>query len=527
MLTVGLVATGFAEEKVVEEDVAGDGREAESPVMGQTNPDDTIFKYEKKDRTSLFQVKISGSNRSQEVIDTGTFALETMYGRLFQPVGDLYAGYYFLSGKAESDNRQRFNATLGYFPSGIGGEAKITLRLLNAEVRETLSIGKSYGSTIDYEFEESALEHGVGFSYRKRFKIVIRELALKYAYTYLDGESVDLGRFEFDTPDTWREVQTDAGFGDIDTHEAVVEVAVGTDNIDNPVLKGIRLDLNSGYQHAQYDGYKGSPGVTDTGFSGKVKLRACTPLGLFSGSYQDSQASKAWATSYQLGGLDIYYKDIDYPYAEDEEVVGLGFTVDMHDFDSALDGDCPRFFYPSNNGYANVSQIRHIGWLASDEFTAKPRIIVLYEEVTRVDKHGLPHNVRIDRKRLIVTTDCPQLGVDSVYPPSATGAFGVDGNDITVTMSHLPSNTESVTARFDDACCGDTEVTIDTVVGQTIAVNSVSVRDRVDCYSGTTPPSRSCLAVGSICNPNNNTCCPPATCSYVSPDYRCVVGGGP
>lgn len=539
-----------------------------APQIGQSQQTDTIFKFEKKDRRSLLQFKGTGNSRSHDAEDKGTFGLEALYGRFFNPIGKEFAGYYFLSGKIESDNRQRFNATFGYFPPGIGGEAKLTYRFLNAEVRESLTLGEGLDLLLEQQFEESALEQGLGVSYKKRFKIVIKELTLKYAYTSLGGESVDLGMVNLDTPAEWRRAQANAGFGDVQTHEALVEIATGVDDIDNPVLKAIRLDLGSGYQDVTYEGFRGGSEVNDSGLFALVQLKACTPAGVLKGWYQDSEAAQTFYTGYQIGGVDLYYKNIDYEYGEDEEVVGLGLTIDMFDTASAFDSSCPRFFYPSDTGYANVSQMQHIEWLASDEFTAKPKVRVVYEDVFRINKRGLPSNVRIDdsssteesnpEPRLIVSTGCSQNRIRSVQPDTAASAFGVAGNDVSITMSRLPANENGIIARVDDACCGDTEVTVRTVAGANLMVNSVVVREEVGCQrppeeptttttttttttgtetpttttttttpstnpttptTPTTPtitptPAPLCLALGSICNQANDTCCPGTSCEF-------------
>lgn len=515
MILVTVSSAGASEENSIAPD---EPQQADFQQMGQTKETDEIFKYEKKDRDTLLQFKGTGAGRSHDNADTGTFGLEALYGQLFHKVEEKYTGYYFFSAKIESDNRQRLNATLGYFLPSIGGEAKMTYRLLNAEVKETLGVDGGIDVLAGQEFEENALEQGLGLLYKKRFKIVIREMAFKYAYSHLGGDSVDLGQFNLDSDSRWRRVTTEAGFGDVDTHEATIKVAAGSDTIDNPVVKGLRLDVVAGYQDVHYDGFRGSEDISDSGFTGTVQLQACTPAGLFKGGYMDSEASKTAYGAYQLGGLDFYYKNIDYPYGEDEEVLGVGFIVDVFDTDSSLDPSCPRLFYPSDSGYDNVSQMYHIDWLASDEFTAKPKVRVIYEEVFGVSRLGLPGNVSIDGSvpRLIVDTGCDQRGVRSVNPSSASSAFSVDGSNVNVSMADLPTNTGSVTARIDDACCGDTEVTVETVVGQTLAVNSVRVREQVGCQpsattsSGTVPGS--CLIAGSLCTPGVSTCCPGLIC---------------
>lgn len=500
-------------------------QEKTASFMDQDKQTDTIFKFEKKDATSLIQLRGSGANRQEMEDNTGTFGLEVLAGQLFFPTNDRFDGYYFLSGKLESDNRQRFNATLGYFMPVVGGESKLTYRMFHADVKDKLALSDGFEQVLDSRFEESALEQGFGFSYRKRVKIVIRELAFKYAYTHLGGENVKPGTVLLDTPTVWRMVSPDIGFGDVDTQEALIEVAAGTDFLNNRFLKGIRLDLGSGYQEVKYGSFHDMAKVTDKGFSGFAALKACTPIGMFKVGYQDSPAAKTTSAGYQLGGLDLFFKDIDYEYGADEQIVGIAFTVDMLDTDAAFDRNCPRFFYPSNTGYANVSQMEHVGPLASDHFTAKPRVGVVYNDIFRVDKTGLPENVRVDdsdpgEPGLIVTTGCSQVRLLSVDPPSAGSAFGISGSEIRVVLDGLSGDRQTIVARFDDRCCGDTQVRITTDAVGT-AVTSVHVQEGVGCVQVPetgqpqqpgTPPQ--CLAIGSVCNAGNDTCCSGTICEF-------------
>lgn len=524
---VFLIATSSAETEPDNESI----QQRTDPFMEQDKQSGTIFKFEKKDNASLIQVKGSGADRHQMENDTGTFGLEVLAGHLFSPAKGQFDGYYFLSGKVESDNRQRFNATLGYFMPLVGGETKLTYRLFHAEVKDKLALSDGFERVLDPQFEESALEQGVGFSYRKRVKIVIRELTFKYSSTHLGGESVKRSPVFLDTPTAWRMVSPDIGFGDVDTHEASLGVAAGSDFLDNGFFKGIRFDVGSGYQAVQYDSFHGIGEATDKGFSGFAALKACTPIGMLKVGYQDSPAAKTVSAGYQLGGLDVFYENIDYEYGADEQIVGVAFTVDMLDTDAAFDGNCPRFFHPSDTGYANVSQMEHVGFLASDHFTAKPRMSVIYNDIFRVDKTGLPQNVRVDDSdpgdpRLIVSTSCSQVRVLSVDPPSAGSAFGISGSEIRVALDGLPGDQQTIVARLDDQCCGDTQVRITTGAAGT-AVTSVHVEEGVGCrpvpetgqpqqsgqpqQPGTTPQ---CLAIGSVCNANNDTCCPGASCEF-------------
>jgi hypothetical protein len=516
-----LIATSSTEadqgSSVIEEQTA--------PFMEKGKQTDTIFKFEKKDTTSLIQLRGTGANRQEMEDNTGTFGLEVLGGQLFSPSNDQFDGYYFMSGKLESDNRQRFNATLGYFLPVVGGETKLTYRLFHADVKDKLALSDGFEQVLDSQFEESALEQGFGFSYRKRVKIVIREIAFQYSYTHLGGESVKPGSVLLDTPTVLRKVNPDIGFGDVDSQEALLQVAAGTDFLDNRFFKGIRLDLGSGYQDVQYGSFHDIGEVSDKGFSGVAALKACTPIGVLKVGYQDSPAAQTVSAGYQLGGLDVFFKDIDYEYGEDEQIVGVAFTVDMLDTDAAFDRNCPRFFYPSDTGYANVSQMQHVGSLASDHFTAKPRVSVIYDDVFRVDKTGLPENVRVDDSDpddpgLIVSTGCSQERILSVDPPSAGSAFGISGSDIRVALDGLPNDRQTIVARFDDRCCGDTRVQIATDAAGT-AVTSVHVQEGVDCVQvpetgqpqqpETTPQ---CLAIGSVCSVGNDTCCPGTICDF-------------
>ena len=489
------------------------GSPADLSTLGQDSSSGSLFKFEKKDQTSLLQLKGSAADRKQTGDDTGSFGLEALYGHLFFPTGDQFSGYYFLTGKVESDSRQRFNATFGYFPPKIGGETKLTYRLLHAQVRDTLALSG--------EFEEGALEQGIGLTYRKRYTLLLKELAFKYAYTHLGGESIESGPFNLDSPTVWRQVRTDTGFGDVDTHDALIEFAVGSDALDNPVLQGIRFDVGGGYQHVNYGEYSDTDEITDEGFTGIAELKACTPFGVLKGWYQDGQAAKTAYGGYQLGGLDVYYKNIDYQYGENEEIIGIAFTLDLFNTSSAFDRRCRPFFYPSDTGYSSVYQMGHIGGLDSDEFSAKPRVNEVVDDIYSVDRTSLPGNVRVDDTgdpKLVVTTSCTQINIISVIPSSAAGAAGLNGNTITINIADLPVSQQSIIIRTNDSCCGDTQVTIMTSSGS-LAVNSVNVKEGVGCIPTTVTPdpcapdlpkgtdcTLDCECASQICGSTTDTC---------------------
>lgn len=516
------------------------------PYFGQGKSTDTIFKYEKKNRNTLLQMKGSGSSQSHADEDEGVFGLETLFGQLLFKGRGGYDGFYFLSGKLESDNLFRFNTTFGYYPAFIGGETRLTYRFLNANVLDTLSLADDVEGFVDEDYSEKAIEQGVGFSYKKRFKSGIREVVFNYAYTHLGGERLTTETFDINTPTVFRRVQADIGFGEIDTNEAIVGAAFGADAIDNPFLRGLRLDLQSGYQQAEYDAFDTFEAVTDRGFSGGAEMQACTPYGLFKAGYLDSQAAQIASGNYELGGLDFYYRHINYPYSDNEEIFGVAFTVDLFDPASSIDRACPRLFNPNNDHYDSVAQMSHIGKLAADEFTAKPQVRVVYTELLRVDKANLPSNVRVDpspdNPRLIVQTGCVQRGLLSVSPQSASSAFSAGGQNIFVSMAALPAGQQSVTATLNDECCGDTQVRINTDAAATPSITSIRVQEQVGCVeddpiqedngieeddsnSTSGSPALSCLAPNALCDINNDTCCPGTTCSLVSSPvaviYRC------
>jgi hypothetical protein len=506
----------------------GSAEDGAAPGLSELAKDKTsgsLFKFEKEGRASLLQLKGSAIDRRQTGDDTGSFGLEALYGNLFGPAGDQFAGYYFLSGKVESNNRQRFNATFGYFPPEIGGEGKVTYRLLHADIIDTLPLSG--------EFEEGALEQALGVTYRKRLNLVLKEITLKYAYTHLGGESVRKGPYTIDTPALWRQVRAEAGFGDIDTHDALVEFAAGADGLDYPVLEGIRLDLGGGYQHVNYGGFGIVPEFTDEGFTGVAELKACTPFGVVKGWYEDSQAATTSYGGYQIGGLDVYYKNIDYQYGGDEEIIGMAFTVDLYDTAAAFDRRCRPFFHPSDTGYTSVRQMAHISRLAADEFLAKPRVTEVPVDLYWVDRTSLPPDVQIDSSGegpgLIVTTRCSQSGIRSVVPAGAGTSVEVNGNTIWIGLAGLPAADQTIVVQTNDNCCGYTEIMVRTRVGS-LAVDEVSTRQGIGCQAyqpapdpdpvpGTTPSvqprplkpngancTRNAQCIAGVCGSSTGTC---------------------
>ena len=522
---------------------SGDESSVERSYPGDDKPGDTIFRYEKKNQNSLLQFKGSGSSHSRADESKGVFGIETLFGQLLFRDGDTYDGFYFLSGKLESDNRFRFNSTLAYFPGFLDGETRLTYRFMQADVLDTLALDDEMKGLLDEGYSESAIEQGFGFSYKKRFNAVIKELAFEYAYTLLGSERLTTAPFDIDTQTTFRRVQADIGFGDIDTHEATVTAAFGAEHIDNPILQGVRLDLQSGYQQADYNGLDSFDDVTDRGFSGGLELQTCTPYGLFKAGYQDSQVAKSSYGHYQLGGIDFSYRHINYSYSEDETILGVTFTISPFAPGLSLDRKCPRLFYAHSDSYDSVEQMAHISRLTLNNFIAKPRVRVVYTDLLRVDKAALPANASVDsttepgNPRIVVRTGCRQLGLLSASPGSAASAFTAGGNDIHVSLTGLPAGQQSVSATFDDDCCGDTRVSLTTTGAATPAITAVRVEEAVGCVpeaegeepvEGEEPIGATCIAANDPCNPLNNTCCMGMACvdftgGFGPPDYRCQI----
>lgn len=517
-------------------------------LQGDGKPGGTIFKFEKINQNTLLQFKGSGASHSRADDNKGVFGLETLFGQLLFRDADTYDGFYFISGKIESDNRLRFNATFAYFPGFLEGETRFTYRFMQADVLDTLALDDEVKGLLDEQYSEQAIEQGFGFSYKRRFKALIKELAFDYAYTLLGSERFTSAPFDIDTQTAFRRVQADVGFGDIDTHDAIVSVAFGAERIDNPLLQGLRLDVQSGYQQADYSGLDSFDDVTDRGFSGGLELQTCTPYGLFKAGYQDTQVAKTSYGNYQLGGFDLSYRHMNYSYSEDETIIGITFTLSPFAPGSSLDGKCPRLFYVHDDSYDNVEQMAHISRLTLNNFIAKPRVRVMYTDLFRVDKAELPANVSLDstteadNPRIVVRTGCRQLGLLSATPGSAASAFAAGGNDIYVSLAELPSGQQSLSATFDDDCCGNTQVNLTTSAAATPAITSVRVEEAVGCVPEVEEPvvveepqvaeepvpAATCVAANDPCNPLNNTCCFAMLCvdfsgGFGPPDYRCQI----
>lgn len=527
-----------------------------APIIEHKGQPDEILTYERRNDDTVLQLRATGKNHREGGSNKGLFGLEANFGQLFQKIGDQYAGYYYLSGRLENYDRQRFNATIGYFLPVFGGESVMTYRALNSEVRDMVRTEKGMELLFDDEIEENALEQGFGILYRKRIDSFIREYAFRYIYTHLGGESVDGAIHSYDSEIQSIIAQADIGFGDVDTHEGLVEFAAGVDGIDSDFIQGIRFDLAAGFQGANYEGYRNTEDINDSGFSFYTKLQACTPYGSVKVGYQDSQASRAVSAGHNIGGFEIYYKGIDYEYGRDENIVGIGLTFDLFNPGAVLDRSCKPLFHPSDNGYRNVSQMRHVGYLASDEYTAKPIVQAVFGEVYRLDKTRIPANVQIDTTtdpnsvKLLVPTGCRQLNTISVNPPAAAPAFGTNGNNVSITMSSLPNANQTISVIMNDDCCGNTQILVGTRSTPNLTVNSINVTTGVGCQPTTattvtttalttettsstvgtsqpqnptpsTPPQ--CLAAGENCLNANLPCCS-GNCvnvGAIAPVWRC------
>ena len=528
----------------------GDTTADRASSFEQNDSSSTLFKMEQKSESTRIQARGTATDRKYTGNETGSFGLEALLGHLFLPENDQYQGYYFMTGKLESDNRQRFNATLGYFVPRIGGEAKLTYRLLHAEVHDNLPLTG--------EFEKGALEQGAGLYYKKRYNLPLKELTFDYAYTRLGGESVRQGPYNFDTPALWEQADIITGFGDIETQNGKVEASFGTDALDNPVVQGYRFDLGGGYQEVKYGEFYTVSEITDGGFTGIAGLQICTPFGVVKGGYQDMQSADTAYGGFQLGGLDLYYKNIQYEHGSDEQVLGIAFTVDLFDPGAAFTTGCRPFFYPSDTGYSSVYQMGHLAGLESDEFTAR-KVNEIKDGGDRIDKTRLPPSVRLDGSgdpRIIVTTQCSLLNVRSVEPATAHSAFSVNGNEMYISLAGLPEERQAVVAQAavqeDRNCCGYTQVTLMTDAGS-LVVQGVDVQEGLGCQprqnggscsADTMCQSGYCSPAG-ICEGNTGTgqactddamclsgyCGPAGTCEgtvgtgqMCMDDYQCSVG---
>jgi len=441
------------------------------------SPDDsssTLYKFEKKNENYLLQMKGTATDRKYTGADTGTVGLEALFGHLFVPSSDVYLGYYFFSGKIRTDSSQRFNATMGYFPPLIGGEVKLTYRLLHSGVKQVLPITG--------EFDKNAVEQGIAVYYKKYSNILLREFGLNYAYTNMGGESDIIGPYNVDTPTTWGQDKAVRGFGDTETHNALIELAFGSDSLDLPLVEGLRLDLGGGYQRATYGQFYDISETTDDGLTGSAKVQLCTPFGVLIGSYEDSPSADINSGGYKLGGLEAFYKKIDYERSDTQEVFGLILTFDIFNPGSIFDTSCSPLFHPSTSGYSGTGEMSHIAALSSDQFTTQ-KVNEIIHNLYQVNKNQMPDNVRIDttgEPKLVVTTNCPQVNVRTVDPVSASSAFSLNGNEIYIGLAGLPTDGQTVVATVNDRCCGDTRVTLATRSGS-LAVDSVDVREGVGC----------------------------------------------
>ena len=87
VLAAGLVAVMSYLAVAQEDQASPDEPPVQDPaqVMRQDKTDDTIFTYEKKNLTSLLQIRGSGANRNENNENTGAFGVETLFGQLFLP----------------------------------------------------------------------------------------------------------------------------------------------------------------------------------------------------------------------------------------------------------------------------------------------------------------------------------------------------------------------------------------------------------------------------------------------------------
>ena len=171
--------------------------QAESTTQAENTPKQPLtFNSTKTTDTQIFETQVSIERREEgDVDDTTSFGLLASYGQLFSGSDAGYQGFGYFTGKVNTDNRYRLNASLGYFLPGIGGELLTTYRFLSAEVRDNLAVAGA--------FEEQADEHSFAASYTRYINTFPKEIALTYSYSLLGGEEGDRITRDLDSATTW------------------------------------------------------------------------------------------------------------------------------------------------------------------------------------------------------------------------------------------------------------------------------------------------------------------------------------
>jgi len=431
---------------------------------------------ETKTRANLVQLMLSASSRHDGDVTTFPIGLELTYGQLFSKSNpDFYDGFYRVTGKIDSDSTIRLNATSGYYLPVTGGEVLLSYRLLNSNLRESLNLTGA--------FEEKASEQGFSLNYSRYINSFIRSIGVNVSYTNLDGD-ISSQTVESDIDGIWSLADISTGFGNVETGAVTIQTAIGSEDWDNPFLKGFRLDLDAGYEEVQYGAFGNIAEDTDQGLTVSATATISTTFGQALIGYHSGEASSISSISLGSSALKLYFRDIDYQTGNRETIYGLNLAGNLDDllnpsrYFASLFSSQEKLFPKNKSGYSNIADTGHDLKFANDQFIAKPQIHEIRKNIFVVDQNSLPPNVHLNKSRQVLTvfSQSSLTKIISTHPDSASSAFSLKNGQLEIALSNLPLKTQIITTKAREIDGGETWVSIKTSVGS-LHVDSVSVQE--------------------------------------------------
>lgn len=292
--------------------------------------------------------------------------LKVGYGRLFSPSNDGYMGFGYFTAKADSDNRLRFNSSLGHFLPLIDGELFLTHRLLRSNISSPLQdFGAVDGKVYENSFSANYTRYSNGF---------LRETSLNYSFSTIPGQEFTGRVLALDAEDSGYTAKILGGFSDTTTHEIAAQIAFGSENMGFDFISGFKTSLHVGYEHVEHGTFHDNPGQVLTSFSALAAMEQQTSAGLIKTSYRHVETSRTFTAGYSVGGVELYAKNIQYKDREDTQLFGLRIKLDLDSFGLPFRQKSKRLFRKAIYAYDGLGHLRHNSNINSDHLTTKPSI---------------------------------------------------------------------------------------------------------------------------------------------------------
>lgn len=333
--------------------------------------DPAKWSYAKKDDIQLAQFR--GKLDKRVLRDAGDellVDLNVAYGRFFSPSLEGYQGFGYFTAKVDTDNRIRFNSSLGHVFPWVDGELFFTYRLLG--VNNGMSL-PNLGA-----IEDKVYENSFSANFTRYSNTFIRETSFVYSASAIPGQDLARSVMNIDMEDTsWYETDVLGGYSDTFTHKIAANIAFGSENLNSLFITGFKTSLGFGYDYVAHDQYHDQPGQIKESLSALATLQQQTSLGLIKTSYKQLQSSRTLTVGYSISGIELYAKDMQYQDQAGTQLFGFSLKFDLNNFGNLFRKKKKRLFgkaASSYSSYKSLDKIRHQASLNSDQFTTQPKL---------------------------------------------------------------------------------------------------------------------------------------------------------